>query len=87
MKNPIGQWLCDKVEIKKHIVEFFTELYTNDKDEYIPYPIISAFPELEIRSMEVLRQAVNDMEIKNIIFSIFPIKVPSIDGAFHAIFF
>lgn len=73
-------------EIRDYAVSFFSKLYSKEDAIYHPYHVVNAFPVLEESRMQALGQAVEDEEIKNVIFSMKALKAPGI-GGLHALFY
>lgn len=73
-------------EIRDYAVSFFSKLYPKEDAIYHPYHVVNAFPVLEESRMQALGQAVEDEEIKNVIFSMKALKAPGI-GGLHALFY
>lgn len=86
IKDQLGKWQHEEREIKKHAMEFFSKLYTEDNEEHLPYLVNATYPEIETSLIKAIGQDVDNIEIKNIIFSMPPMKALGIDGL-HAIFF
>ena len=86
IKDDMDNWLLNNDEIRAYVVSFFSKLYSKEDATYHPYPIVHAFPVLEESRMQALGQAVEDEEIKNVVFSMKALKAPGIDGL-HALFY
>ena len=86
IKNNEGQWLCDKGDIKNHVVHYFTELFKFDGGDFINYPISSIFPTMDDNLMSEIAQSVDDGEVRSTIFGMHPLKAPGVDGL-HALFY
>lgn len=80
-----GQWISDEDELKAHATNFFTNLYTADTNSIESYFIPNDFPCLDTDRYHIMKKSVDDEEIRDIIFSMKPLKAPGIDDM-HAIF-
>ncbi|KAH9648695.1 reverse transcriptase domain-containing protein [Citrus sinensis] len=86
IKDDLDNWLLNNDEIKDYAMSFFSKLYSKEDAIYHPYHVVNAFPILEESRMQALGQAVEDEEIKNVIFSMKALKAPGIDRL-HALFY
>lgn len=86
IKDDMGNWLLDNNEIKEYVVSYFSKLYTKEDEFYKPYPIRNAFPVFERSQLQGFSLAVDDEEIKNVVFCMNALKAPGIDGL-HALFY
>ncbi|KAH9765435.1 hypothetical protein KPL70_001869 [Citrus sinensis] len=84
--NDSGQWLNDTKYIKQYAVGCFSALYTEENNNLQPYLSNFFFPVLDGASLSLVNGLVNDMEIKNVVFSMKPLKAPRVDGL-NAIFY
>ena len=80
------QWLYNSDDIKKHVVEFFSALYTSDKSGSHPYALTSCFPPIDTDMLHMLQAPIDDNEVRSTIFNMKPLKVPGVDGL-HAAFY
>lgn len=64
---------------------FFSKLYSEDNIMPQQYHIWGCFPVIDAESLSFLQGPLDETEIKNIIFSMNPLKALGIDGL-HAIF-
>ena len=76
----------DNNAIKEYVVSYFSKLYTKEDEFYKPYPIRNAFPVFERSQLQGFSLAVDDEEIKNVVFCMKALKAPGIDGL-HALFY
>ncbi|KAH9735402.1 putative ribonuclease H protein [Citrus sinensis] len=86
IQSDTGEWLYNVADIKAHAVQFFFDLYTNDQATFTQYPITGYYPTIDNACVPSLNAPVFDDEIKHTIFSMKPLKAPSVDGL-HAIFY
>ncbi|KAH9765434.1 hypothetical protein KPL70_001869 [Citrus sinensis] len=80
------EWLNDTKYIKQYAVGCFSALYTEENNNLQPYLSNFFFPVLDGASLSLVNGLVNDMEIKNVVFSMKPLKAPRVDGL-NAIFY
>ncbi|KAH9670348.1 reverse transcriptase domain-containing protein [Citrus sinensis] len=86
IKDDMGNWLLDNNAIKEYVVSYFSKLYTKEDEFYKPYPIRNAFPVFERSQLQGFSLAVDDEEIKNVVFCMKALKAKGIDSL-HALFY
>ena len=86
MKDDKGQWISDEDELRLMLLIFFTNLYTVDTNSIESYFIPNDFSYLDTDRYHIMEKSVDDEKIRDIIFSMKPLKAPGIDGL-HAIFY
>ena len=86
IKDDRGQWISDEDELKAHAINFFTNLYTADNNSIERYYIPNDFPCLDTERYHIMKKSVDDEEIRDIIFSMKPLKALGSDGL-HVIFY
>ena len=72
--------------ICSHTVGYFFTLFKSEAHFYQAYHVSNFFPAFNANYLDCVTDPIVDEEIKKGIFSIKPLKAPSIDG-FHAIFY
>lgn len=61
-------------------------MYDREDNDFLQYPLTGCFPIIGDTMFQMLQRPVDDIEIKNTIFSIKPLKAPGVDGL-HVGFF
>lgn len=86
IQNDVGHWLFDNEEIKRQAVQFYQSLYTQEASDFQPYSLTNCFLVCDNYVLRLMQGPDDDMEIRNTIFSMKPLKAPGTDGL-HAIFY
>ncbi|KAH1131017.1 hypothetical protein J1N35_002395 [Gossypium stocksii] len=85
IRNDDGNWLFDPADIEDMANVFFQKLYSE-----IPSPLgrllSNNFPQLDPVDISFLGRPMSNIEIKEALFDMAPLKAPGSDG-FHALFF
>ena len=86
LKLSSEEWCSDASVLKEEVVRHFSNLYTQDEEEYKPWDLKGRFPKLTREEYSALACEVSKEEIKIELFQMGPLKAPGVDGV-HAFFF
>ena len=82
IKDDSGHWLYNNNDIKKHIVEFFSSLYTSDMSGSHLYILTGCFPPINTDMLHILQAPIDDNEVRSTIFNMKPLKALGVDGLY-----
>lgn len=78
--NDSGQWLYDTESIKWYAVSFFSALYFEDNINLKPYHLRRCFLVLDGDILPFLNRLIDDIEIRNTLLGMKPLKAPRLTG-------
>lgn len=80
------EWCFDDDIVKNHAIDYFSKL--NIVGDHFPgdFPVKGWFPKLEESLVTSLVSLVNRDEVRSVMFSMAPLKVPRVDD-YHAKFY
>ena len=76
----MGTWIYDKEEIKHHVIQFYSSMYSCDSPNSRAYLHPNFFPIIDDEELQYIQGNVDDDEIKRTIFGMHPLKAPGLDG-------
>lgn len=86
IQDSSGVWIYENDKIKDHTIQFFSTLYSCEHRELRPYPPPNYFSLVDDALLTMLKDIVDDTEIKKTVFDIHPLKAPG-PHRFYAIFY
>ncbi|KAK8991205.1 hypothetical protein V6N11_062225 [Hibiscus sabdariffa] len=78
LQDDIGEWYDDPVTLQCMALEFFSSLFASIGVGTEPYHLRGLFPVLDVGTLQALSRDVVDDEIKEVIFSMGPLKAPGV---------
>ncbi|XP_024038358.1 uncharacterized protein LOC112097385 [Citrus clementina] len=86
IKNDVGQWIHDEADIKAHAISYFYNLYMKEGGVHVQYPFTLDFSLIDNCVLNSLSRIVDDVEIRDAVFSISPIRAPEVNGLYTTFF-
>lgn len=83
---PDGNWCFEQEVLQKVVVDFFKDLYTEDRVGSCTVSISGSFPSMDDTFREGLARGVTYQEVHDALFDMAPLKAHGIDGL-HGQFF
>ncbi|XP_058009719.1 uncharacterized protein LOC131183256 [Hevea brasiliensis] len=80
LKDDSDQWCEDQQSLKNLAVQFFSNLYFEDRVVFPSCPFSNKFPLLDPDEVEMLGKNVGDDEIRTALFQMDPMKAQGLDG-------
>ncbi|KAL4289808.1 hypothetical protein GQ457_14G017730 [Hibiscus cannabinus] len=81
-----GRWCDDHDRLKLHAIGFFQNLFTSDHVQSHIWDLTSSFFQFSASDLRPLIASVSVEEIREVVFSMAPLKAPGVDGL-HVAFF
>lgn len=86
LRESDGEWAQDEERIKSIVLEYFTDIFTENGDGSVLGDTLSRFPTLDEEVWERVNAEFTEEDIKRALFDMTPLKASGPDG-FHASFF